>query len=92
MTQTDFKVILNVTADGVVTGDIWRDLAEFEQSRAVERERIREEQRLDDLKRAHSVPGITESKHKDSKKRLSTLRENYQSAVSAAGSFFTASW
>lgn len=90
MTQTDFKTILNVTADGVVTGDLWGALAEFERSRAEERQKIHEERRLDELRRAHSVPGVTEPKHKGGKKRLSALHENSQSAVYPAGSFISA--
>ncbi len=64
MTRTDFKAILNVTADGVITGDYWEGIRKFEQSRAAELQKRREEQRLDDLRRAYSVPGATTVKRK----------------------------
>lgn len=49
-----------------------------------------EEERLDELRRAHSVPGVTEPKRKGGKKRPSALHKNSQSAVYPAGSFISA--
>ena len=48
--------VYNVTREGVITGDLWEDLWKYEQSRAAERERYREEQRLEDLEKAKAVP------------------------------------
>ena len=64
MKLTNFKTTLNVTKEGVITGSVWESIEEFEQRRAAELQKRREEQRLDDLRRAYSVPGATTVKRK----------------------------
>ena len=74
MSATDFKTVLHVTAEGVVTGDIWEALEKFEQSRAVEILKRNEEQRIDDYMRAHTGSGVP-FKRKGRIKKRSAIKE-----------------
>lgn len=64
--------VYTVTKEGEITGDLWGDLWKFEQSRAAERERYREQQRLEDLEKAKTVPAVVtaerEIKRRNAKK------------------------
>lgn len=69
-----FKAMLTVTEEGVVTGDYWKALEEFEFRKAEERAKAQEQQRLDDLERAYATSGAVKPMRKKNKKSPSTAK------------------